>query len=62
MTIAGILTFVIIISALVFFGRMFLAIAGVFIAASLWHLGTWWSYPLAVIIFFGMLYGTTLWD
>ena len=60
--IGGIILFILFISALVFFTRMTIAIAGVMIAAALWHLGTWWSYPLAVTIFFGMMYGTTLWD
>ena len=62
MSIGGILLFILIISAIVFFTRMTIAIAGVMIAAGLWHLGTWWSMPLGVAVFFGMLYGTTLWD
>ena len=40
MTIGGILFFILFISALVFFTRMTIAIAGVLIAFSLWHLGT----------------------
>ena len=62
MTIGGILFFILFISALVFFTRMTIAIAGVLIAFSLWHLGTWWSMPLGAAVFLGMFYGTTLWD
>ena len=51
-----------VIGLIVFLGRMFLAIAGVMIAFGLWHVGEWWSMPLGVIVFFSMLYFTTLWD
>jgi len=62
MSLLGILYIALIIATVIFLGRMALAIAGVFIPAMLWHLGEWWSYPLAVIVFFGMLYGTDLWE
>lgn len=62
MTISGIVFAVLIVSAIVFFTRMTLAIAGVLIAFTLWHVETWWSMTLGAVIFVGITYGTTLWD
>lgn len=58
----AVITWIIFIALLIFFARVALAVVLIFICATLWHLGTWWSYPLAAILFFSLFFFTDLLD